>query len=82
MFPIEKGVAVPATRSEGKYPFRVMEIGDSFFVPCEEAVRVARAHTIKTAAKKFRAPGQWRFVVRSVPAGIRVWKVTDERAEP
>jgi hypothetical protein len=38
MFKIEKGIPLP----ESKYPFAEMEVGDSFFVPCEskEARRV------------------------------------------
>jgi len=72
-FKIEKGVPLPPKgtgRKNGtyKYPFRDMEVGDSFFVPITD-----RKQWFSTAAMK-ALPG-WKFAQRKVTGGIRVWRV-------
>ena len=64
-----KGVPTPTGR-RSKYPFRDMEIGDSFFSPGSSVIGIhgcARRHRPK------------RFTCRSVDedgvAGIRVWRI-------
>lgn len=68
MFEIEKGVAIP--RGRGMYPFRNMEVGDSFFVPG------ATAKNLSTCACQFSARHGhgWKFSVRTVDGGVRVWR--------
>lgn len=67
---IEKGIKGPATRMAGKYPFKDMEIGDSFLVPFESEM------TIRTRAYHFGGtnPG-FKFTVRKVQNGIRCWRI-------
>jgi hypothetical protein len=84
---IEKGIPIPAlrrktqsketakTRSTLLYPFPIMKMGDSFFVPNEEDS--SRMH--RTAQRyKSRHPG-WNYCARKVTekrvVGIRLWKV-------
>lgn len=42
MYKIEKGVPAPEGK-ESKYPFRAMEVGDSFFVPGGIETELVRA---------------------------------------
>lgn len=70
---IEKGVALPkGKRAEKstKYPFKSMEVGDSFLVPDGTNVVSLRAH----ASASGRALGR-RFSVRLVEQGVRIWRV-------
>lgn len=69
---IEKGVPIPHPYSKRtpKYPWRDMEIGDSFI-----------AHGIKSAASLNtpRAAAQtntgYKFLVSTTPDGVRVWRI-------
>lgn len=72
-FDIESDHVIPATMARtpraGKYPWRTMEIGDSFF--SEETNR----NRIGSAASKAAKKTGFRFTVRVVDGGIRVWRV-------
>lgn len=66
---ITKGVPAPRGR-KSKYPFREMEIGDSFFAPGSSVIGIhgcARRHR----PMKFTC----RSVVENGIAGIRVWRI-------
>lgn len=79
MFKIEKGVSIPpkgvGIRKAEKYPFRDMEVGDSFFVPGAKTLRIASACA---GATKFLGNGH-KFSVRKVEekgiAGVRCWRI-------
>lgn len=66
---ITKGVPAPRGR-RAKYPFRDMDIGDSFFAPGSSVIG------IHGCARRHRP---MRFTCRSVVengvAGIRVWRI-------
>lgn len=74
-FKIEKGVSLPPTRGQGtggapsKYPFKEMEVGDSFAAPLSERRRVASA----ASAHKRRHGGQ--FTARTLEDEVRVWRI-------
>lgn len=66
---IEKGVPLIPKRFESHvYPFREMEIGDSFQLPAEEARR------LRGAANVFSKRHKVKFSVRMVSGGVRVWR--------
>lgn len=81
-FVISKGVEKPAVvrTSHGResiYPWGVLEVGDSFFVPGKVASKFGS--TISTARKSFKEKGDERkFSARNVTedgvTGIRVWR--------
>jgi hypothetical protein len=72
MFTIEKGVPLPErTERQAAYPFRLMEVGDSFVVGDELAVKRARA-----AAYAFSKRTGNRFACRRVGDGWRFWRVS------
>lgn len=67
MVKIDKNIPVPQSGRE--YPWKQLEVGDSFLVP-------------DTTAKKFggtvwqaRKRTGYKFVTRAVEGGVRVWRV-------
>lgn len=68
MIKIDKGMPMPKSKSEKKYPFREMEIGDSFFE--EEVNRRLLASYASELGKKIGM----KFSIRRVDGGIRVWR--------
>lgn len=70
-FKIESDVPVPALSRirNARYPWRQMEIGQSFFVP---GVTASKFNSRVVGAR--RATGFW-FVTRTVDGGVRVWRV-------
>lgn len=83
MIKIDKNVPMPEKNRPGrkpKYPFREMQVGDSFFVPRPEArsTKQHRALLYKAAGKyRLRKPG-FSVVIRPVTEngveGVRVWR--------
>jgi hypothetical protein len=72
MFTIEKDVPLPAVRQPGAvYPFRLMEVGDSFLLSDEAVVKRARASAYM-ASKRLNA----KFACRRVADGWRFWRVS------
>lgn len=68
MVKIERGVPLDTERYV-RYPFDKMKVGDSFFVELDTK-RVASA-----ASKYRRAHMEFKFAVRKVSGGTRVWRV-------
>jgi hypothetical protein len=65
---IERGIAVPLKRGrKPKYPWRQMEIGDSFFVPGPTVCNGSKAWAEKTLGIK--------IVMRSEDNGRRFFRV-------
>ena len=62
---IEKNIPIPAT-----YPFKDMEVGDSFLVP-EEVNRAA----VTNSARRFGKNNEMEFTVRAISGGrLRCWR--------
>lgn len=76
---IEKGIPLPVSRVVRKplYPFDDMAVGDSFFVGEENTVERFRLHG-KLAQHKALSQAHRNgavFTIRSVPGGVRVWRL-------
>ena len=73
-YPIERDVAVvpkrKKRRSNIKYPFDSMKIGDSFLVPSEDSHR-----SVSIAASNYGKAYGEVFVTRTVEDGVRVWRI-------
>jgi hypothetical protein len=66
-FPIEKGIPVPPDiRGLRKYPWNLMDTGDSFFVPNRKVVMPPKHPTKKWTQRTVEENG-----VR----GIRIWRI-------
>lgn len=78
-FVIESGIPLhnrtAGVRNSCKYPFREMEIGDSFFVPAEEITVRKLVQRMSTAVSRAARNTGCKFAVRSDDAGVRVWRV-------
>ena len=84
LYKVEKGIPIPAKRSGGggdqngepKYPWPLMEIGDSFLIPAldlDEARIIARRVT--GSLKGQRVHNGKVFTLRTSWKGVRVWRV-------
>jgi len=72
-FKIEKGVPVPLKKGRNrssKYPFKDMEIGDSFHV-----VGMKRGALGSRAVFYRKEHPGWDFTVRTVDGGTRIWRI-------
>lgn len=69
---IERGIPVPSHNKgrRGLYPFRDMQVGDSFVVDQRRKASAQRA-----ASFYGKSHGQV-FTARSVPDGVRIWRVS------
>ena len=72
MFEIEKGVEIPKNSALALYPFKTMDVGDSFFVPCDADQREKVQRTISQCARR-RQP--LKFVTRQLADGVRCWRI-------
>lgn len=75
---IERGIPIPLKfipRREPRYPFRKMEVGESFFMPAEDyaMAKAMRRSLGKTAREQAR--GERKFSLRALSDGVRVWRV-------
>lgn len=74
-FEIEKGIPVPARSSSGGYPWKDMQVGDSFVFPCADKRYYGRiASAMQDRNEKFP---DTKFISRTDKAtsSVRVWRV-------
>ncbi len=71
MFKIEKGIPITHKKSESKYPFHELEVGDSILVPLELAKKTR--HAAHAIGDRFG----YRFATRTQPNGdLRIWRIS------
>ena len=86
MYELSKVVPIPENlntskrvgRKATKYPFHLMSVGDSFFVPCSEADGKRIANTVRSNAKHWtKRSGKrgWVFKGMYTHNGFRCWRV-------
>jgi hypothetical protein len=76
MVKIDKKVPLPPSKRIRKenYPFREMNVGDSFFLPLD-GIPVSELQTrLANAWRHCREEGK-RFTSRRVEGGVRVWRI-------
>lgn len=76
-FPIEHNVPIPPKRSGGRkrrFPFHEMRPGDSFLVPTTSPAE-QRLVRQRLAAYGVQTLGKGAVTTRTVPRGVRVWRV-------
>lgn len=77
-FQIEKNVPLPPRGGPGRpyiYPFRDMEVGDSFLVPCGDNER-DREKTHRRLTGAWKAVQGRKFTARRIVGeGVRVWRI-------
>jgi hypothetical protein len=67
MYIIEKGIPLKREVRQGKYPFNLMEVGDSFFVECS-------TKKISPLSHSFGKRHNMKFAVRKENEGTRVFR--------
>jgi hypothetical protein len=79
-FVVEKGIPVPdkgnsRIKGESKYPFRFMNVGDSFLA--KEGDVSVKKDAVYNSAKSFVNSGNEskKFTVRETAEGVRCWRV-------
>lgn len=73
---IERGIPVPQPRGgRAKYPWRDMQVGDSFYIEASSDKRRAQRAVSNCAVSAGRRIGA-KFSTRFVDGGIRVWRVS------
>lgn len=72
MIPIDKNIPLPAVRvsPDAVYPFRIMEVGDSFFLAKRKSLDVDGWND-RLAPKVFVSD----VVTEAGVSGVRVWRV-------
>jgi hypothetical protein len=69
-YPIDQGVKIPNARGgKAGYPFDRLQVTDSFFTEAHDIHLIQ--HHVKAAEKKLG----WKFTARTVPGGVRVWRI-------
>ena len=66
---IDTGIPIPRKRSELKYPFGALRVGESLFV--NNCTPGALSGSRQYAAQKYG----FKFVMRTVEGGVRVWRI-------
>ena len=66
---IEKGVEVPVKQKEAKYPYALMNVGDSFLVKEASLTKICNANY-----REWKKHGT-KYTARVVEGGVRVWRV-------
>lgn len=74
MFEIEKNVPFPH-KKHSRYPWKQMEIDDSFLVPCTPQDLKKIFSSLSSCKRHASRVTGWKFVTRSSIHGIRVWRV-------
>lgn len=62
-------------QERSRYPFRKMEVGDSFLVKCDEGDRVKISKRVSASMFAAAKRCKMKFSLRSVTDGVRVWRV-------
>ena len=79
-YQIERNVPLPAKGSANAartiYPFKQMEVEDSFFVELKEGdnLPALQRRLVAAVTSYRRRNGEGKFVVRQVEDGVRVWR--------
>lgn len=76
MYVIDKNIPTPPPSApKALYPFRMMEVGDSFLIPCEgdEEARLVQSRVMAAANSML---GKGCATSRKLPGGngVRVWR--------
>jgi hypothetical protein len=72
MIAIERNVPLPP-KMECKYPFRDLEVGDSFFVVVGQHETFEKVRARLMSSMRRQRPRQ--FTMRTIGDGVRVWRI-------
>ena len=70
-FKIEKNIAIPDFKTQKKYPFDKMSVGDSFAI---EGTRECDAARVRSPAIVYGRTCDKKFTIRKYENGYRCWR--------
>ena len=79
-FTVESGIEMPKRargRAPTKFPIGIMQVGDSFLIPCDTADKKAMTNWRRkflVAKQAFLKQFEGEFKTATVEGGIRVWR--------
>ena len=79
-FTVEKGIEMPKRargRAPTKFPIGIMQVGDSFLIPCDTADKKALTNWRRkflVAKQAFLKKFEGDFKTATVEGGVRVWR--------
>lgn len=77
MIEVEANIPIPVGDNRGirKYPWRLMNIGDSFLVLADEGVsKTQLMNRLSSTKQSVCKKSTLKYVMRSVDGGVRVWR--------
>lgn len=79
MYRIDKDIVIPSIRRPRgpKYPFKSLELGDSFFVPTPKADTAKVVAILAATAYRMKRDHGLVFTLRTVKRGVRVWRISE-----
>lgn len=75
MFAIEKSIPIPVRSRDSRYPFKEMDVGDSFMVEFEATPPIIVTRRVRSAVSSYQKKSLAKFTVRTFDDGLRVWRV-------
>ena len=73
---IDKGVPIPANRRYNrKYPWKLMEVGDSFLVPCAQHELEGVQYSVNSCRAWATKVTGFKYTTSRTCLGLRVWRV-------
>ncbi|WP_220761608.1 hypothetical protein [Flavobacterium sp. UMI-01] len=74
---IEKNIPIPKKKNRRIYPFKEMDIEDSFQIKIENNVKsIQKKQNIYVAIWRFcKTNPDKKFTTASIPNGVRVWRI-------
>lgn len=79
-YKIEKNIPLPPAETlkakQNSYPFKYMEVGDSFLVDTNYSrIRMQKYSNAARGWAKALTSGKWKFAIRKTDDGIRIWRI-------
>ena len=73
MFVVEKGIPKLPKESKNKWPFKMMEVGDSFLIPAEDVKKNVQIRSNATTSARYQG---MKASCQIQPDGsVRVWRI-------
>lgn len=72
---IDKDVPIPPDNKNKRFPFDKMEVGDSFLYSESNNESAVRNACMLWKGYVKRAGLDWKFTVRKMDEGVRIWRV-------
>jgi hypothetical protein len=74
-FEVDKGISIPhGDNKKHKYPFAIMEVGDSFLIPANDAAEAEKIYRRMGAYTSQKRLMGLKLKCKKVEGGVRIWR--------